>query len=88
MTTKTKTTDAEALARFESGDGFDVKNAHDERDTADIRAAVQMREAAQHMVDEAVIAARRRESRLTWIEIAAALGVSSQAARQKYLDRV
>lgn len=56
--------------------------------TARDGSELEVREAAQHMVDEAVIAARRRESRLTWIEIATALGVSSQAARQKYLDRV
>lgn len=88
MTTKNKTTDAEALARFESGEGFDIASARDERDTADIRAAVQMRAAAQRLIDDAVMAARRREPRLTWIEIASALGVTPQAARQKYLDHV
>ena len=83
MATKTKTTDADALARFEDGESFDPADARDTRDTADIRAAVQMRESAQHMVDEAVITARR-ERHLTWIEIAAALGVTPQAARQRY----
>lgn len=88
MAMTTKTTDSEALARFEAGGEFDLGRARDERDTADIRAAVQMREAAQRLIDDAVIAARHREPRLTWIEIAAALGVTPQAARQKHLDRV
>jgi hypothetical protein len=87
MAAKTKTANADALARFESADNFDPKTARDARDTADIRAAVHMRESAQHMVDEAVIAGRRDRG-LTWIEIAAALGVSPQAARQKYREHV
>lgn len=64
-----------------------IGTARDDRDTAEIRAAVQMREHAQKLIDEAVIVARS-QSKLTWIEIAAALGVSPPAARQKYLDRV
>lgn len=35
----------------------------------------------------AVIAVRHQHPRVTWIEIAAALGVSPQAARQRYIDR-
>lgn len=84
MTTKHKPTDAEALARLEALDP-ETAVVRDRSDTADIRAAVQMRKAATDMVDQAVIAARHRG--LTWIEISSALGVSPQAARKKYVER-
>ena len=86
MATQHKISDAEALARFEEGLDLEGARVRDTRDTADVRAAVQMRDAGQRLVDEAVITARHRG--LTWIEIAAALGVSPQAARKKYLSRV
>lgn len=86
MTVKNKISDSEALARFEDGLDLDKAAVRDRRDSAEIRAAMQMRDAAERMVDEAVAAARRQG--LTWIEIASALGVSPQAARKKYLNRV
>ena len=86
MATNTKISDAEALAMFESGEGFDPNVYRTPADTADIRAAVQVRATATQMVDDAVLAARREG--LTWVEISAALGVSPQAARKKYLDQV
>lgn len=85
MTVKNKISDSEALARFEDGLDPEKASVRDSRDSAEIRAAVQMRDAAEQMVDDAVVAARHRG--LTWIEIATALGVSPQAARKKYLDR-
>lgn len=85
MKTKHKLTDAEALERLEALDP-ETAVVHDRSDTDDIRAAVRMREMAKEKLDKAVIDARDRG--LTWIEIALALGVSPQAARKKYLDRV
>lgn len=86
MASKTKVTDEEALAAFESGEGFDPDVYTTPADTAEIRAAAKMREYAQNLIDEKVIEARRRG--LTWLEIAIALNVSPQAVRQKYRDRV
>lgn len=84
MTTRQKLTDDEALALLEGIDP-ETSPVRDRSATADIRAAVQMRDAAAHLVDKAVLEARK--SGLTWVEVAAALDVSPQAARQKYLKR-
>ncbi len=78
---KTKISDVEALARLEALDPT-TATVRDRSATADIRAAVQMRAAAQGMVDEAVRAAR--DAGVTWIEIGLALGISPQGARQRY----
>lgn len=86
MTIKTTVTDEEALAVFESGEGFDPEVYTTPADTADIRAAVKVREYAQTLIDKNVIKARRQGS--TWLEIAIALGVSPQAAQKKYRDQV
>lgn len=86
MTTKHTISDADALARFEEGIDPDTATVRDRSATADIRAAVQMRDNGQQMVDDAVTQARH--SGLTWVEVAAALGVSPQAARKKYVNRV
>lgn len=78
---KTKITDGEALARLES---FDPTRAtmRPRSATEAIEAAVAARVAAQDRVDAAVD--RARHDGLTWIEIGLALGVSPQAARQRY----
>lgn len=86
MATKARVTEEEALAAFESGKGFDPEIYTTPADTADIRAAAKMRDYAQNLLDENVIAARGRG--ITWLEIAIALDVSPQAARQKYRNRV
>lgn len=86
MTTKHRLSDADALARFEEGIDPDSATVRDRGATADIRAAVRMRDTGQQMVDDAVV--RARHGGLTWIEIGVALGVSPQAARKKYLNRV
>lgn len=80
---RTKMSDAAALARLESLDPADESVAvRDRSATADIRAAVQMRKAAQDMVDAAVRDAHA--AGVTWVEIGLALGVSPQGARQRY----
>ncbi len=81
MTMKTKMSDAEALARLEALDP-ETATVRDRSATADVRAAVQMRDAAQGMVDQAVHAAR--DAGVTWVEIGLALGISPQGARQRY----
>ena len=78
-----KISDAEAVARFEKGLDPETTTLRDRSATAEIRAAVDMRDHAQDMIDAAVADARKRG--LTWIEIAAALGVSPQGARQRHL---
>lgn len=73
--------DDEALALLES---IDPENEPG-RDGAPIRelsAAVDARDAAQHRVDELV--SNARQAGATWVEIAAALKVSPQGARQRY----
>jgi hypothetical protein len=82
---KTEISDADALARFENGLDLETSTVRDRNATAEIRAAVEMRDPSQGMIDAAVADARRRG--LTWIEIAAALGISPQGARQRYLKR-
>ncbi|MDR0482573.1 MAG: hypothetical protein LBH13_05375 [Cellulomonadaceae bacterium] len=74
-------TETQTLAAFESGE-FATGSVRDRSATADIRAAVAMRQAAQGMVDAAVEAARSEG--LTWVEVGLALGISPQGARQKY----
>lgn len=78
---KTKISDEQALARLEALDPA-TATVRDRSATADIRAAVQMRHAAQDMVDAAVRSAR--DGGVTWVEIALALGVTPQGARQRY----
>ena len=74
-------TDQDAAAAFESGD-FATGTHRDRSATNPIRAAVTARAAADDAVTAAVIDARARG--ITWVEIASALGVSHQAARQRY----
>jgi hypothetical protein len=51
-----------------------------------IAAQVKAKKAAQAAVDAAVIKARGEGC--SWVQIAAALGISPQGARQKYLSRI
>lgn len=74
-------TDAEAVAAFESGD-FATGEIRDHTATDDIRAAVAARSRSDDMVTQAV--AKARERGLTRVEIAPALGISAQGARQRY----
>ncbi|WP_309709272.1 hypothetical protein [Pseudolysinimonas sp.] len=86
--TKTKKdalTIEEALARLEAIDPATAVY-RDRGAIAPIEDAVRARDDAERLVDEIVLRARR--DGLTWIEIAAGLGVSPQAARKKYMDRV
>lgn len=85
MTTKTKLTDEEALARLER---LDPKSdvVRDRTAVAGIEAGVRARNLAEHAIEAAVRDARSHG--VTWTEIAAALGVSHQAAMKKYRDRV
>jgi hypothetical protein len=78
---RTKLTDDEALARLDRIDP-QSSTVRDRSATADIRAAVAMRSAAQGMVDSSVHAAR--EAGVSWVEIGIALGISPQGARQRY----
>lgn len=70
----------------EEGIDFDPETFHTRAETDDIRAAARMIEMSQTALDEAIIVALRRG--ITWLEIALALGISPQAVRQKYRDRV
>lgn len=81
MTMRTKISDADALARLDALDPA-TATVRDRSATADVRAAVAMREAAQGMVDQAVRNARA--AGVTWVEIGLALGISPQGARQHY----
>jgi hypothetical protein len=51
-----------------------------------IATQVKAKKAAQAAVDAAVIKARGEGS--SWVQIAAALGISPQGARQKYLAKI
>jgi hypothetical protein len=51
-----------------------------------VATEVKAKKAAQAAVDAAVIKARGEGS--SWVQIAAALGISPQGARQKYLARI
>ncbi|MCL2803724.1 MAG: hypothetical protein FWD29_07215 [Micrococcales bacterium] len=69
------------MARLDALDP-DTATVRDRSATAGIRAARQMHQAAQDLVDQAV-----REARLqgvTWVEIGLALGMTPQGARQRY----
>lgn len=81
-----ETADLEDARFFE--DEFDPATArvYTPAGFADLVASAKMRETSQEMVDDAVVAARR--SGLTWPQIAVALGVSAQAARQRYKPMV
>ena len=74
-------TDEEALARMENLDPDDAI-LHDRSDVAAIAAAVAARDAAEDQLLAAVREARARH--VPWVLIASALGVTHQAARQKY----
>lgn len=84
--TKTKMTDEEAAARFEDGFEPDWENARDRSEVADIEQAVAARQVADRAIEAAVRRARR--DRVPWTAIAAALGVSHQAAMKRFKDRV
>jgi len=73
--------DEEALARLENLDP-DRAIVHDRSDVAAIAAAVAARDAADDQLLAAVREARTRH--VPWVLIASALGVTHQAARQKY----
>lgn len=79
--TKTLATDAELEQRAMDLDP-DGRAVRDRSATADIRAAVRERSDAEEHVRRAVDAAR--DAGITWVEIGAALGVSHQAAMQRY----
>ncbi|MDR1450507.1 MAG: hypothetical protein LBI84_10005 [Propionibacteriaceae bacterium] len=51
-----------------------------------IASQVKAKKAAQEAVDTAVVKARGEGC--SWVQIAAALGISPQGARQKYLSRI
>lgn len=78
---KTKISDDEALALLDAIDPK-VTPGRDGGPVRDLSAAVDARDAAQQRVDDLV--AKAREAGATWVEIAAALGVSPQGARQRY----
>lgn len=82
---KTKISDAEALARLEQLD-TETGVVRDRSAVDDIAAAVRARDEANEAIEAGVRAAR--EDRVTWVEIGAALGVSHQAAMQRYRDVV
>jgi hypothetical protein len=84
-TKKKSLTIDEALARLERLDPATAVY-RDRSAIAPIQSAVRARQEAERVVDETVVRARR--DGLTWIEIANGLGVSPQAARKKYHDRV
>jgi membrane protein required for beta-lactamase induction len=77
-------TDDEALAEWMASDDFDPDPAEfqDATPLRRIAAAVEaVDRAEQHLRDEVTIA---REAGLSWTVIAAALGVTRQAARQRF----
>lgn len=84
MATKERITDEDALRAIED---FDPTGApfRDATATATIRAAVASRASADAAVTAAVHEAR--DNGVTWVEIAAALGVTHQGARQRYGQR-
>jgi hypothetical protein len=79
--TKLKNLTLRALARAESDRPIDAQPADDVRR---IIEAVEARTAADVAVRNAVMAARANNK--SWNVIAVALGVSRQAARQKYAE--
>lgn len=81
MTMTKRLTDEEALARLENLDPA-TASMHDRSDLAAIAAAVAARDAADEQLLVAVRDARARH--VPWVMIASALGVTHQAARQKY----
>lgn len=74
-------TDEEALARLENLDPT-TATMHDRNDVAAVAAAVAARDTAEALLLAAVRDARTRQ--VPWVLIAGALGVTHQAARQKY----
>jgi hypothetical protein len=81
MTTEEILARQDELADYFESDDFDGEVVEGEPLRA-LLAAVNQRDAAQTRVDEAVAAARNAGS--SWNAIAAMLGVSRQAARQRY----
>ena len=79
--TATKLTDTQALARLEHLDPV-TATVRDRSATAEVRAAAQMRAAAQALVDQAVASARG--DGVTWVEIGLALGMTPQSTRRRY----
>ena len=81
MATKTKTSDEAAAQRFVEMDPAKAKR-FDRADLSSIENAVARRTQAQADIDTAVYAARERG--IPWTAIGLALGVSHQAAMQRY----
>lgn len=81
MTTATKTSDEIAAQRFRDMDPAKAKR-FDRSDLSGIEQAVARRKQAQADIDTAVHQARERG--IPWTAIAVALGVSHQAAMQRY----
>lgn len=81
MKTRTALTDEAALRRIEEIDPATAV-VRGPSATADIRSAVAVRANAEQAVADAVKAARERG--VTWVEIAGALGITHQGARQRY----
>lgn len=84
MTTDTEQgiSDEEALAIFESGEGFDVEHAEN-TPLGNIWVAREAYEAVEALLDAAVLAGRA--SGLSWDQISVALGMTRQGARQHYM---
>lgn len=85
MATKHQLTDEEALAIVED-ESTVWGPPMDNSDQVEIRVCARLVEQAEQLRDDAVLRARR--SGLAWIAIGDALGISYQAARKKYMDRV
>ncbi len=82
---KTKLSDEEALRRFEQF-APETAQRRDRSAVADIEQAVSMRKDIERTIERLVVKARH--DGLTWTEIASALGVSHQAAIQRYRDKI
>jgi hypothetical protein len=86
MTKHTDAEIAEAAARFEAwADELDPAKLADIGDLRDIAAAASAVRADEARLREAVQIARARGH--SWNRIAVALGVSRQAARQRYAEK-
>lgn len=85
MKTKRILTDEEALAIVEDEDTVWTE-VPDRGNREEIRALIRIREQVDAMIDEAVI--RARHDGFAWLLIGDALGVTAEAARKKYNNRV
>lgn len=81
MSTKHKTSDAEAAAALEALEPAAAVR-HERAELAELEAAVRDRQAAEDRVESAVRDAR--SAGLPWTAIAVGLGVSHQAAIKKF----